>query len=130
MAAVVIWRPEVFNARLVSAVVPAARDLERAAVARCISKEVAATIRAIPTGTTSAALGTSHPLGKIIEGGAHPHEIAPKKGQTGVLALADGSFVRGVVKHPGSPAKPFLRPTLPLWPAAYRRHAAAAVRGF
>jgi len=129
VTATVIWAPEAFNARLLSAVAPAARDLERVAKARCISKAVAATIHAVPTGT-SAVLGTPHPLGKIIEGGAHPHEIVPRKGETGVLRLADGSFVRGVVKHPGSPARPFLRPTLPLWPSAYRRHAAAAIRGF
>ena len=128
MTATVIWHPEAMNARLFAAVAPAALDLQRVAQAKCSSKQVAATIRAIPTGT-SALLGTPHPLGKIIEGGAHPHEITPRKGELGVLKLADGSFVRGSVKHPGSPAKPFLRPTLALWPTAYRRHAAAAMRG-
>jgi hypothetical protein len=117
------------NARLIAAVAPAAYDLQRVAQARCISKQVAATIRAVPTGS-SAVLGTPHPLGRIIEGGAHPHTIEPRKGASGVLKLADGSFVRGSVKHPGSAAHPFLRPTLPLWPTAYRRRAAEAMRGF
>jgi hypothetical protein len=129
VGATVIWRPEAMTARLIAAVAPAALDLQRVAQARCASKSVAPTIRAVPTGS-SATLGTAHPLGKIIEGGAHPHEITPKKGELGVLKLADGSFVRGSVKHPGSPAKPFLKPTLALWPTAYRRHASAAMRGF
>ena len=128
VGATVIWRPEPLTARLIAAVAPAALDLQHVAQAKCKSKAVAATIRAIPTGS-SATLGTPHPLGKIIEGGAHPHTITPKKGELGVLKLADGSFVRGSVKHPGSPAEPFLRPTLGLWPTAYRRHAAAAMRG-
>jgi hypothetical protein len=127
--ATVIWRPEPMTARLIAAVGPAALDLERVAKAKCKSKRVAATIHAAPTGS-SAVLGTAHPLGAILEHGARPHTITPRKGELGVLKLADGSFVRGSVKHPGEPAQPFLRPTLPLWPSAYRRRAAEAMRGF
>jgi len=109
-------------------VAPAANDLQHVAQAACISKRVAASVHAIVAGTT-VMLGSADPLAAISEGGAHPHEIA-SKGATGVLKLADGSFVRGTVKHPGSPARPFLKPTLPLWGPAYRRHAAGALRGF
>lgn len=127
MSATVIWRPEGHLARLRAAVRPAANDLARAAQVKCRSKQVASTITATVAGE-SASVGTRHPLGKILEEGARRHVIEPKDGR--VLKLADGRFVTGAVVHPGSPAKPFLQPTLPLWAALYRRHAAAALRGF
>lgn len=71
-------------------------------------------------------MAATHPLASVIEEGARPHAIEPKKK---VLKLADGGFVTGAVTHPGSPAKPFLRPTLPLWPELYRRNAIGAFRG-
>jgi hypothetical protein len=126
MSATVIWRPEAHLAALRSAVRPAASDLARAARAQCSSRRVAPTISATVVGE-SATVGTRHPLGKILEEGAGPHVIEPKDGR--VLRLADGRFVTGAVVHPGSPAQPFLRPSLPLWAGLYRRHAAAALRG-
>ena len=122
MSAVVIWRPEPLTAKLVARAAPARQQWALAARSKCSSKRVAASIAVL--GDRVAAL---HPLAGIIEGGAKPHTIEPKKK---ALKLADGSFVSGPVKHPGHPAKPFLRPTLPLWPELYRRNASGAFRGF
>lgn len=121
MSAVVIWRPEPLTAKLVARATPARQQWALAARSRCTSKRVAASV--VVTGDRVAA---THPLASIIEQGASPHTIEPKKK---VLKLADGSFVSGPVNHPGSPAKPFLRPTLPLWPELYRRNAVGAFRG-
>ena len=121
MSALVIWRPEPLTAKLVARAAPARQQWALAARSKCSSKRVAASVRVV--GDRVAAL---HPLAPIIEGGSQPHTIEPKKK---VLRLADGSFVTGPVRHPGTPAKPFLRPTLPLWPELYRRNAIGAFRG-
>jgi len=128
MSAVVIWRPEAFNARLIAAARPAAQEVARAAQLKAAgaSKRVAASIRV--TGTaTNFLISATHPLGLLIEKGAGPHQIEPRKK---VLKMADGGFVTGGVQHPGMAAKPFLRPSLALWAPAYRRTAAGAIRGF
>jgi hypothetical protein len=122
MSAVVIWRPEPLTARLIAAATPARVQWAGLARARCTSKRVASSIR-----VAGDFVAATHPLAGIIEGGAGPHEIQPK-GR--VLRLADGRFVTGPVRHPGTPAKPFMRPLLPLWAALYRRTAAGAFRGF
>jgi hypothetical protein len=119
---IVIWRPEALNARLLAASLRARSDWAKAAAVRCNSKRVAASIRVI--GDRVAALD---PLGSILEAGARPHTIEPKRK---VMKLADGGFVSGPVQHPGSPAQPFMRPTLPLWAPLYRRAASGAFRGF
>jgi hypothetical protein len=126
MSAVVIWRPEALNAKLLLAARDAAQDFSRAAAARSSSKHVAASMKVFGTGT-SFTVGSTSPLASLIEQGARPHEIAPKRQ---ALRLADGSFVSGSVEHPGMEARPFLKPLLPLWPAFYRRQAAGAFRGF
>jgi len=96
------------------------------AKAAAASKRVAASI--FMSGTaTNFLIGARHPLGKLFEDGVGAHEINPKKQ---VLKMADGGFVTGPVKHPGMAAKPFLKPSLPLWAPAYRRTAAGAIRGF
>ena len=128
MSAVLIWRPELFNAKLVAAARPAAAEVTLAtrAKAATASKRVAGSIFMAGT-LTNFVVGSSSPLGILFEKGVGPHEINPKKN---VLKLADGGFVTGPVKHPGMDAKPFLRPALALWAPAYRRTATAALRGF
>ena len=128
MSATVIWRPEAFNARLVSAARPAAQEVAKAAQvgAARASRRVAASIRV--TGTaTNFLVGAAHPLGVLFEKGVGPHEIEPRGG---VLRLADGRFVTGGVRHPGMPAKPYLEPAMRLWPTLYRRMASELIRGF
>jgi hypothetical protein len=128
MSAVLIWRPEAFNAKLVAAARPAAAEVALAARAKAAtaSRRVSASI--YMTGTlTNFVIGSASPLGTLFEHGVHPHEINPKRN---ILKMADGGFVTGPVKHPGMAAKPFLRPVLPLWGTLYRRNAAAAIRGF
>jgi len=128
MSAVLIWRPEAFNAKLVAAARPAAAEVALAArtKAATASKRVAASIFMAGT-TTDFTVGSNSPLGILFEKGVGAHEINPKKQ---VLKLADGSFVTGPVRHPGMAAKPFLRPALALWAPAYRRAASGAIRGF
>lgn len=126
MSAVVIWRPEPLNARLIAAARPAVAEFTALARGKAPSKRVAATIAATGT-TTNFAVGSALPLAGYFEHGVGPHEIAPK-GKA--LKLADGSFVSGGVQHPGMAAQPFLRPLLPLWGSLYRRSAAGAFRGF
>jgi hypothetical protein len=120
--AIVIWRPEPLTARLILAATPARAQWAALARARCSSQRVASSIR-----VAGDFVAATHPLAPIIERGSGPHEI----GEPGkVLRLADGRFVTGPVKHPGTPAKPFLRPTLPAWLVLYRRAAMGAFRGF
>jgi len=128
MSAILIWRPELFNAKLIAAARPAAVEVEQAARLKAVtaSKRVAASIRMLGT-TTNFTIGTDSPLGILFEKGVRPHEIEPNKN---VLKMADGGFVTGPVKHPGMASKPFLRPALALWAPAYRRMATAALRGF
>lgn len=128
MSATVIWHPEAFNARLIAAARPAAAEVAAAARAKAsaASKRVAASIFVSGT-TTNFIVGARSPLGTLFEHGVGPHEITPKRK---VLRLADGSFVTGPVRHPGMARKPFLAPALALWPAAYRRTASGALRGF
>jgi len=128
MSSVVIWRPEAFNARLYAAARPAAAEVTLAARAKAAmaSKRVAASIFMAGT-ATNFTIGSNSPLGILFEKGVGPHEINPKRN---VLKLADGSFVTGPVRHPGMAAKPFLRPSLALWPTLYRRAASVALRGF
>lgn len=126
MSATVIWHPESLNAKLVAAARNAAQDFARAAAAKSSSKRVAASMKVFGAGTNFT-VGSTSPLASIVEQGAKPHEIEPKKK---ALKLADGSFVSGSVQHPGQEARPFLKPLLPLWPNFYRRQAAQAFRGF
>lgn len=121
MNAVVIWRPEPLTARLVGAATPARVGWAALARARCTSKRVASSIR-----VGGEFVEAAHPLSMIIERGSGPHTIG---GRGKVLRLADGRFVTGPVKHPGTPAKPFMRPTLPAWIGLYRRTASGAFRG-
>src|SRR4030095_5810013 len=119
MSAIVIWRPEPLNARLLAAAPQARQDFAHAAQLRAPHN-----IRVQVLGDK---VGTLDPVGGFFEFGTQPHTIEPKKK---VLKLADGSFVTGPVKHPGMKSQPFLRPTLPLWAPLYRRQAAQAFRGF
>jgi HK97 gp10 family phage protein len=73
-----------------------------------------------------------HPLSHIFEFGTKPHTIEPKRKKA--LAFHGGSklgpadmgpeqaTVRGSVKHPGTPATPFLFPSFEEHRAAYVRH--------
>lgn len=122
MSAVVIWRPERLNAKLLAAQIPARAEWAGIARGRCSSRRVAASI--VVAGDRVIA---GHPLAPILEEGARPHAIELKDKKA--FKLADGSFVSGSIQHPGSPAKPFLKPTLPMWPPLYRRAAMGAFRG-
>lgn len=122
MKAIVIWHPEALTARLLAAATPARAEAAAIARAGCSSKRVASSIR-----VAGDFVGATHPLGIIVEKGSGPHEIG-EKGK--VLRLANGRYVTGPVKHPGTPAKPFLRPILGFWAPLYRRAAAGAFRGF
>lgn len=122
MNSIVIWHPERLNARLVGAATPARAEWAGIARTRCRSTRVAASIAVIGDRVLAA-----HPLAAVVEFGAGPHVIEPTKRKA--LKLADGSFVSGPINHPGSPAKPFLRPTLPAWPELYRRNARGAFVG-
>ena len=121
----VIWRPEPLTARLIAAARPAAYDVARAAAARTNSVRVKASIRVLGV-REDFTVGSTNPLGLLLEKGARPHDIVPK-GK--VLKLADGRFVSGGVRHPGMRAQPWLRPTLPLWPEFYRRRASFGTGG-
>lgn len=62
--------------------------------------------------------GTDAFYAHLVEFGTAPHAITPARGK----ALKIGpAIIRGVIQHPGSAAKPFLRPAL-------RAQAKAAVR--
>lgn len=52
-------------------------------------------------------VGSNYFVANILEIGAQPHSIAPRKANQ--LRLEDGSFVSGA-EHPGVPARPWLRP--------------------
>jgi len=119
--AVVIWRPEPLTARIIGAATPARVEWAGIARSRCTSTRVASSIR-----VGGDFVAATHPLSTIIEKGSGPHEIG-ERGK--VLRLADGRFVTGKVKHPGTPAKPFLRPTLPAWIGLYRKMASRSFRG-
>lgn len=125
MTANVIWRPEAHIASLKAAVAPAAAEFSRVVAAKAPSKTVAGSIFVLPSGE-GATVGSRSPLGSFFEFGVGAHEITPKRN---VLRMADGGFVTGPVRHPGMKAQPFLRPSLPLWPALYRRAASGALRG-
>lgn len=122
MNAIVIWRPEPLTARLVAAATPARVEWAGIARGKCTSRRVGASIR-----VAGEFVEAGHPLSKIVEKGSRQHEIDP--GKKGFLALANGRFVSGPVRHPGTPAKPFLRPTLPAWVGLYRKTASGAFRG-
>lgn len=122
MASLLIWHPEKLNARLMAAATPARLQWASIARGRCESRRVAATI-----GVAGDRVVAAHPLAMILEEGARPHEIEPR--QAKALRFSNGDFVSGAVEHPGSPAKPFLKPTLPLWPETYRARARGAFRG-
>jgi hypothetical protein len=47
-------------------------------------------------------------IAHIVEYGADPHLIKPKKGK--VLKMKKGGFVTGGISHPGVDQKPFMRP--------------------
>lgn len=122
MPTVFIWRPEPFNARLFAAATPARAEWIGAARAKCASREVSASIKPVAADLVEA----SHPRALIEEKGSRPHVIEPNQKQA--LKLAGGGFA-SVVNHPGTRARPYLRPTLPLWGPLYRRNAATAIRG-
>jgi hypothetical protein len=125
VSSTVIWRPEPLTARLIAAARGAAQDFGSAAAAQSRSKRVAGSMRVLGAGTDFV-VGPADPLGGILEAGAHPHRITPRRQ---ALKLADGSFVSGPVDHPGMPGRHFMRDTLPLWGVFYRRRAGGAFRG-
>ena len=125
MTATVIWRPEAHIASLRAAVAPAAAEFRRLVAAAAPNTAIAGSIFVVPSGE-GATVGSRSPLGGLFEYGVGPHQITPKRR---ILRLADGGFVTGPVRHPGMKAQPFLRPSLPAWPALYRRAAAGTLRG-
>jgi HK97 gp10 family phage protein len=49
-------------------------------------------------------------IAHIVEYGAAPHVISPKKKKKGKVLKFGGGFVTGSVNHPGMKQQPFLRP--------------------
>jgi len=129
MSAILIWRPEAFNLKLIAAARPAAAEVAVAARVQAAraSRRVAASVY-MTGSTTNFLIGSASPLATLFERGVGPHEIKPRRAK--VLAGALGHPVGEPVQHPGMAAKPFLRPSLALWPTLYRRAASVALRGF
>lgn len=106
--------------------VPAAKTWLTGAQARFPSRSVGKSLQLRIRGTRASVV-SNDPRVQFFEEGVEAHVIEPKDGT--VLRLADGRFVTGPVQHPGMRAQPTLKPLLPVWPATYRRAAAAVMRG-
>lgn len=65
-------------------------------------------IEANKRGKGSTYVGSSHPLFAITEFGSMPHRMRLKRAQA--FQLEDGTFVKGEIMHPGTPAQPYMRP--------------------
>lgn len=95
----------------------------------------------------AAIVRASSPLAHLLELGTEPHNIAPKGSlaatiargrsrtrgggvrQTGKKAMViNGSFVRGTVRHPGTPEYPFMRPAAALFPRFFNTQLARQLR--
>jgi len=124
MSATVRWDPSALNAAIARALRPAAEQWRSDAARASGSARIAAALD-VRVGSNEASVTSSDPLTVWTEEGTKPHVVTPK-GR--VLRLADGRFVTGPVPHPGTRARPFLRPLLGSWPAIWRRYAAAACR--
>jgi hypothetical protein len=74
------------------------------------AKEAGATIK--QTSPNTAVLEPTG-IGAIMEEGAKPHTIAPTKGY--LYLKGRNVYVSAEVHHPGSPAKPYLRPAAARW---------------
>jgi HK97 gp10 family phage protein len=89
----------------------APRDTGRLASAKGVTVKVSVTNQKI-----EANVGTTR-AGMWAELGTRPHAVKlkgkrRKGGPAKAMRLPDGHFVRGVIKHPGQPARPFIRPAL------------------
>jgi hypothetical protein len=77
-------------------------------------------INVIATFSTITGTGTIRGTGQlapIFEGGAKPHEIAPKKQALGGPHLSHP--LTSEVRHPGIAARPFIRPAGAAWPTLF-----------
>lgn len=118
----VFWNDRALRNAVRSAFRTSAYDFAKAAAARSPSRRVARSMRVQVLGDT-ARVGPTHPIAGLIEKGAKEHDIEPKNKQA--MKLKGGGFARGKIPHPGMRARPFMRPTLPLFPGLYRRRARA-----
>lgn len=112
------WNPAPLLARIRAR--HAASVAKSAATAASLAGPLAGTIRLRGAGGVYL-ISSDHPAALYREFGTGTHDIAPKSKQA--LAFPEGGFARGEVSHPGSGAKPFLRPAAAGWPALF-------VRGF
>jgi hypothetical protein len=115
-----------------SALRAGASVLTRAEKAASPSRRVRKSLTAIVKGSgghAEARIGAKKrtPGGRLlhlIEGGAKPHRISPRRGK--VLKVG-ARFVRGVINHPGARARPFFRKELPAQRAEIERKTASAL---
>jgi hypothetical protein len=104
------WFPQGLNAAILRGFEGSLARVAADANATSPAKEAGAAIR--QTGPTQAEL-TPTGIGAIMEEGAKPHVIEPKKGY--LYLKGQNVFVSVEVHHPGSPAKPYLGPAARRW---------------
>lgn len=104
------WFPQGLNAALLRGFEASLPRAAADANANATAKEAGATV--VQTGPTSAALKPTG-IGAIMEEGAKPHVIEPKKGY--LYFKGRNVFVSVAVNHPGSPPKPYLSPAAARW---------------
>jgi hypothetical protein len=116
----VSWRPEVVYGPVLSAH-RQALVMTLAATKAITPKrtgKLAGSVKALPTGTESATIGTTLFYGKFVAGGAEPHDITAKaltqtatgRRRRGKRALAGGSFGPFARVHsPGTKATHFVK---------------------
>lgn len=100
----------------------------------------------------TAVVRATSPLAHLEELGTKPHAIAPRnslqslieRGRAGgggrsrrvrtssrgrtAMRFPDGGFARGSVNHPGTQARPFMRPSAAAFPALYNRELSSRLR--
>lgn len=152
----VFWDDSPLKAAGVRAFVTAGRQARDVAKAGSHSSRVArsTSVRFFSGGAATGMdiagiIRAANPLAHLFELGTKPHAIAPKGSIIGVttargtlskrrrgasskariaMKFPDGGFARGVVRHPGMEAKPFLRPAAAAFPALYNRALSSELR--
>jgi hypothetical protein len=137
------WNDDYLKQAGVAAFRGAAFDVRDIAKARCTSKRVRDRISAsffsggATTGLDIAGiLRAGHFTAPMLEQGTKAHDIAPRASLATVLKkrqrrkgrvamkFPDGGFARGIVRHPGTRAQPFMQPAAEAFPTAFVRQLA------
>lgn len=86
-------------------------QLRRSIQYRIVNKEGEVKAIVAPRSGRKVAKGKTGFYGHIIEGGAKPHEVRPKRGKRLAFDLPGvGAVFARAVNHPGITAEPFMRP--------------------